>query len=349
MILVGIIPGPHEPSLNINSYLTPSVLELKHFYERALNSSFSSWFSQVIKLRLALIGVFCDMPASRKVCGFCSFNALQGCNKCMKQFPTVSFGEKPNYSGFDSSRWPLRDVSLHIPKCFEHLQTNTKTQQKAIEREYGLRYSALVELPYFNPIRHTAIDPMQNLFLGTAKHCMELWTRNNIISKQDMEIIEERMSHLFAPHSIGRLPLKIGSGFSGFSADQWKNWTLCYSPSALRGILPRMHLQYWLLFVKACFFLCNRYLEKENVTLADHYLHLFCQKFEEVNGSNACTPNMHLHLHLKGCLIDYGPLYAFWCFAFERYNGMLGSFPTNQKNIEPQLRYFQQNFIFTNQ
>ena len=79
---------------------------------------------------------------------------------------------------------------------------------------------------------------------------------------------------------------------------------------------------HWLLFVKACSLLCNRYLEKENVTLADHYLHLFCQKFVEVYGSNACTPNMHLHLHLKECLIDYGPLYAFWCFAFERYNGM---------------------------
>ena len=260
------------------------------------------------------------MPASRKVCGFCSFNALQGGNKCMKQFPTVK----------NSSRWPLRDVSLHRQKCFEHLQANTKTQQKAIERKYGLRYSALVELPYFNPIRHTAIDPMHNLFLGTAKHCMELWTRNNIISKQDIEVIEERMSHLLAPHSIGRLPLKIDSGFSWFSADQWKNWTLCYSPIALRGIIPRMYLQYWLLFVKACSLLCNRYLKKENVTLADHYLCLFCQKFE-VNGSHACTPNMYLHLHLKECLIDYGPLYAFLCFAFERYNGMLAVFPQIKK------------------
>ena len=36
MLLVGIIPGPHEPSLNINSYLTPFVLELKEFYEGVL-------------------------------------------------------------------------------------------------------------------------------------------------------------------------------------------------------------------------------------------------------------------------------------------------------------------------
>ena len=33
MILAGIIPGLKEPSLNINSYLTPLVLELKEFYD----------------------------------------------------------------------------------------------------------------------------------------------------------------------------------------------------------------------------------------------------------------------------------------------------------------------------
>ena len=180
------------------------------------------------------------------------------------------------------------------------------------------------------------IDPMHNLFVGTAKRCMELWTKN-VLSKQDIEIIEERMPRLQAPYSIGRLPLKIGSGFSGFTADQWRNWTIYYSSIALRGVLPSENLQYWLLFVKACSLLCTRCLRKEDIQLADQYLHLFCQKYEEVNGKDACTPNIHLHLHLKQCLNDYGPAYAFWCYAFERYNGMLGNFPTNQKSIEPQL------------
>ena len=165
---------------------------------------------------------------------------------------------------------------------------------------------------------------------------MEVLTKNNILTKQDLVIIEERMSHMQAPYSIGRLPLKIGSGFSGFTADQWRNWTISYSPIALRDVLHRDHLQYWLLFVKACNLLSTRYLKKENILLADQYLHFFCKKYE-VNGKEACTPNMHLHLHLKECLNDFGPLYSFWCYAFERYNGMLGKFPTNNKNIEPQL------------
>lgn len=56
---------------------------------------------------------------------------------------------------------------------------------------------------------------------------------------------------------------------------------------------------------------------------------MFCKKFSEVNGPEACIPNMHMHLHIKDCLCDYGPIYAFWCYAFECYNGMLGGFPTN--------------------
>ena len=46
---------------------------------------------------------------------------------------------------------------------------------------------------------------------------------------------------------------------------------------------------------------------------------------------------MHMHCHLGDCLKDYGPLHAFWLFAFERYNGLLGNQPTNNRAIEPQL------------
>ena len=44
-----------------------------------------------------------------------------------------------------------------------------------------------------------------------------------------------------------------------------------------------------------------------------------------------------MHLHLKDSLSDYGPVYAFWCFAFERFNGVLGSYQTNNRQIEPQI------------
>jgi hypothetical protein len=41
-------------------------------------------------------------------------------------------------------------------------------------------------------------------------------------------------------------------------------------------------------------------------------------------GQERITPNLHLSLHITSCCQKYGPPSAFWCFAFERMNGILG-------------------------
>lgn len=46
---------------------------------------------------------------------------------------------------------------------------------------------------------------------------------------------------------------------------------------------------------------------------------------------------MHLHCHLNDIILDLGPIHSFWCFSFERYNGILGSFTTNNRSIELQF------------
>ena len=46
---------------------------------------------------------------------------------------------------------------------------------------------------------------------------------------------------------------------------------------------------------------------------------------------------MHMHLHLKNCSKEFGPVYGFWCFSFEHYNGIPGSFCTNNHSISVQL------------
>ncbi|XP_066930825.1 uncharacterized protein [Clytia hemisphaerica] len=46
---------------------------------------------------------------------------------------------------------------------------------------------------------------------------------------------------------------------------------------------------------------------------------------------------MHLHCHLVDCIKAYGPVYGFWLFSFERFNGLLERMPRNNKTIEMQL------------
>ena len=58
---------------------------------------------------------------------------------------------------------------------------------------------------------------------------------------------------------------------------------------------------------------------------------------EENHGRDKIIPNLHLSFYLYDCLADYEPLYAFWCFSFERMNGILGSLPNSNRKIKSKL------------
>ena len=56
---------------------------------------------------------------------------------------------------------------------------------------------------------------------------------------------------------------------------------------------------------------------------------------------------MHLHGYLRQCIEDFGPVYSFCCFSFERLNGILGSYHTNNHHISVQLmRHFSEGKIY---
>lgn len=84
VILVGLIPDMKtEPPTN--TFIEPLVKELETAWIGFHMKSFKCSESPT-KFRLALICVGCDIPASRKLCGFLGHAATKGCNKCMKSF-----------------------------------------------------------------------------------------------------------------------------------------------------------------------------------------------------------------------------------------------------------------------
>ena len=114
---------------------------------------------------------------------------------------------------------------------------------------------------------------MHNILLGTSKRVMKTWIKNEILTSQQLQIIEERVSKIQSPYDAGRLPLKISSTFTGFTADQWLNWTLVYSAVALKGLLPQAHYNCWLLYIRACTILCFKLIKKSDMHVADQNLH----------------------------------------------------------------------------
>lgn len=80
VIIVGIIPRPTEPSLNINTYLSPLVTNLKDLWDGVFLCDPHT--HKTIKVRCVLLRVCCDLPAGWKVCGFLSYNTNKGCTRC---------------------------------------------------------------------------------------------------------------------------------------------------------------------------------------------------------------------------------------------------------------------------
>lgn len=202
VILAGIIPGPNEPKRDINSFLRPLVDELFDFWKGIPMHVYGEDNIKIIKC--ALICVACDMPASRKVCGFLGHSALHGCNKCKKEFPGQLCDK--DYSGFERQNWIPRTNDSHRSSIKIIHESCNKTTRDRLESQHGCRYSVLLDLPYFDPVRMTVIHPMHNLPLGTAKHIIkDVWMKCNIITKSDLYVIQEKMNRMKTPTDIGRI------------------------------------------------------------------------------------------------------------------------------------------------
>eukprot|EP00111_Clytia_hemisphaerica_P009347 TCONS_00027435-protein len=328
IILVGLIPSMAKEPANINSFLEPLVCELKEAWTDGFILKLGNAFKT---FGLALLCIGCDIPACRKLCGFLGHAAVKGCSKCEKEFPGRNCG------GFDRDLWRSRTNEGHRRQMEEIKRAETIGEKQRLESLYGTRYSVLTELPYVDLIKMSVVDPMHNLFLGTSKLMIKIWKENGYLDHHTFPVLQSRVDSAVVSSDVGKLPTKLESGFDGFTADELKNCTLIYSIYALKGIIPEADLECWRLFVIACTYLCARVITLEDIELADTFLLRFCRRFQRLYTSDRVTPNIHLHGHLKECLQEFGPVYSFWLFSFERYNGLLGDLPNNKKNIECQI------------
>ncbi|EIE90280.1 hypothetical protein G6F46_012411 [Rhizopus delemar] len=91
IILVGVIPGPHEPNDDqIQNFLKPLVDELLVLYNGVVMPTYQNSNGEVV--RVALMSINCDMPAARKVAGYMGTMATKACNKCSAAYGRLSTG-----------------------------------------------------------------------------------------------------------------------------------------------------------------------------------------------------------------------------------------------------------------
>jgi hypothetical protein len=101
---------------------------------------------------------------------------------------------------------------------------------------------------------------------------------------------------------------------------------MIYSTSILWDMLDDNDRKILGHFVRACNLLVARFITDDDLKEAQERLKDMAYLIEYTYGPEFITSNIHLALHIPDCCRDYGPIYSFWLFPFERLNGYIGKF-----------------------
>ncbi|RHZ87212.1 hypothetical protein Glove_39g6 [Diversispora epigaea] len=227
----------------------------------------------------------------------------------------------------DMDNWFIaKDSSKHLENALKWRGCNSDSARKKFTKNSGCRF--------------ITVDPMHCLFLGIAKWIVKrIWVNMRVLSSNNLNNIQKKMNEFQVPADLGQILGKIycGEDFSNFTVDQWRIFISIYATVVLWKYLEEVDRKILTYFVQICHLFVNRILEIKSLDEIHKKIVDVITLIEKKYGRNVITPNLHLSLYLSACSHDFGPLYAFWCFSFERMNGILGSLPNSHQQIEPEL------------
>ncbi|KAG8902757.1 hypothetical protein FRB99_004148 [Tulasnella sp. 403] len=163
--LVGIIPGPKKPSADeMNNLLTPLIDDFAELWDKGVWYSRTTEFPEGRLVLALLLLLVCDLDACRALAGFTSHAHTFFCSYCY-----LTLGEIDNH---DPESWPERSCKIHRQHAALWKHASTQQERDAITKEHGVRWAKILDLPYFDPVRHVALCVAHNMLLGNAKrHC----------------------------------------------------------------------------------------------------------------------------------------------------------------------------------
>ncbi|GBE85542.1 hypothetical protein SCP_0800590 [Sparassis crispa] len=162
LYLAGIIPGPKEPKLErTNHFLCPLVDQLLVSWERGIWYNRTYDYPRGRRVRSALALVITDLPGSRKVGRLASHSAGCFCSQCHLK--------KQSINNIDMTTWKMKTAEEILEAAVRWRDADTQEERKCIFKEFGIRWSELNRLPYWDPVRCIVIDGMHNIFLGVTQ------------------------------------------------------------------------------------------------------------------------------------------------------------------------------------
>lgn len=182
---------------------------------------------------------------------------------------------------------------------------------------------------------------MHCVLLGVVKTTTEMWLSDvgadyYIGSPKNLATIDSRLLNIKTPSEIARRPRTMKER-KLWKANEWRNWLLFYVLACTVNVLPKKYLTHFLLLSQGIFILLKSTILPTELDRASYLIHKFVYKYQLLYNEWSMLSNVHFLLHLPKSVLNFGPLWAHSCFAFETANGYLISLVNGTQGIPIQV------------
>ena len=164
-------------------------------------------------------------------------------------------------------------------------------------------------------------------------------TPRRLFSSDVLDQIRKDIGKIIVPSWVEKPPSNFGSSMHGKpKADQWR--TICTIHMAITLVRlwgkasatddEHSVLNNFIQLVVAVDVATRRSMSASRAALFDNNMQAYVKGLRSIY-NHTLVPNHHLSLHLKQCLLLFGPVRGWWSYPFERYNGLLQRLNTNHR------------------
>lgn len=358
MLVVGIVPGPREPS-DLDSFLSPLVAEMLSLKEGipAVDGSYNEPFT----LRAHIVLVSGDTPAISKMMKMTGHNGRQPCRFCKIE---GVWSESSRHYYFPHTNFTMHrreNMRREILRVITSGNLNLRTATGISGLPILLQLDHSIDFP-----KSFGQDPM-HLLTNVAKFMWMLWSglgkhidTGNAepyeLSESTLMAIGEEMEvcRSFLPSALCQTPRNIHKYWRSFKAKEWEAFILYFSLPLLNGRLPSYAIQHWALFVDGVRLLYRRRLDDSEILAMQKYFERWLVGFKAIyyrdQELSHCRSQNHAVLHLADSIKWLGPAFVFWQYPLERLVGTLERLSSSKRHLNQSLfnsvsRYEQLQYL----
>lgn len=166
-----------------------------------------------------------------------------------------------------------------------------------------------------------AVDYMHAVCSGFVKATAMLWQESEKCRgfkiRRRLEEVSAKLIGMSPTWELSRLSRPLSES-KRWKSSEWRNWLLFYSPIILPSYIPSRNFQNWMKFVQMMHCMLAPKISLETISLLKTGMRKFLKEYELLYGKQNMSYNAHLFIHLVDSIKEWGPLWGYSLYPFDR-------------------------------